>query len=98
MIYVENFFISKSKHEGSIIKPLPPYKVDYEISDEIIEYLKKNTQEGGIENLWYHKISTYGNVNDIPSPLRELVIQFLPRFIAQYPQYKDEPSIQVKVD
>ena len=93
MIYVDNFFIAKQG--GGRYKLSPSYEVDYNISDEIIKYIEENVQECGIENLWYNKIAAYKNVNNIPSPLRELVVQYLPRFIAQYPKYKDAPSLRL---
>lgn len=92
MLYVDNFLIAKS---GGKRKIQPSYAVDYDISDIIIEYLEKTEQEGKMEDIWYIKISSYRSINDIPSPLKELAVQFLPRFLGEYPEYKDEHCLQI---
>lgn len=92
MLYVDNFLIAKN---GGKRKIQPSYAVDYDISDKIIEYLEKTAQEGIMEDIWYIKISSYRNINDIPPPLKELAVQFLPRFFGEFPEYKDEHCLQV---
>lgn len=96
MLYVENFMIARDSGGGFNLQP--SYEVDYEISDDIIEYLEKSLQDGVVENIWYHKISVYRNINNIPSPLFELAVQYLPIFLQEYPQYKDEWCLQIKRD
>ncbi len=65
-------------------------KVDYTIPD-----IEKLFEDTSIENYWVFKIAACKNINDLPEQLKELVIQYLPRFFAQYPKYKDAECLKV---
>ena len=88
--YVENYLLNKSQS-----KIIPSYKVDYEISQEILFEIEKSLQ-GDIDTIWYHKISECVDINDLPTYLQKLVIQCLPLFFERFPQYKGCDSLQLK--
>ncbi len=96
MLYVENFFLNQATYNDDMkIKVQPSYKVDYEISEDIILGLKESALSNNIDNIWYHKISGCKNINDLPEYLIKLIVQFLPRFFEQYPQYTNEECLKV---
>ena len=83
--YVENYCLVKSQ---SKIKP--SYEVDYEIN--CLEELKKH---GDYDNYWPHQISGCKNINDLPTYLQELVLQYLPRFFIRYPEYQNLDCLKI---
>lgn len=89
MLYVENYYLHKSQN-----KILPSYKVDYEISKDIISEIEKSTQSNNIDEIWYHKISGCKNINELPDYLKELITQYLPKFFKEYPQYKNSEYLK----
>lgn len=95
MLYIENFELKKCSGVGRF-NLNPSYKVDYEIADEILEYLEKTTEEENIDSYWHMQIGSCRNINNLPPYLQQLVIQFLPRFLAQYPQYKDAKCLKIE--
>ena len=54
--------------------------------------LKKYTDD--IDNYWAHLIGGCRNINNLPNDLKELVLQFLPRFFEQFPQYKEAECLK----
>lgn len=68
--YVENYCLYKSE---SKIKP--SYEVDYQI--DCLDELQKHTT---VNDYWVHQISGCKHINDLPTYLQELVLQYLPRF------------------
>ena len=68
--------------------------MDYEIPEEIINELKIS-YEGGIDEIWYHYISSCRNINDLSDYLKKLTILYLPKFFKQYPQYKKHFCLQI---
>ena len=81
--YVENYYLYESQ---SKIKP--SYDVDYEI--ECLDELQKHTS---VDDYWLHQISGCKHINDLPTYLQKLVIQYLPRFFKDYPEYKYEDCL-----
>ena len=95
MLFVDNYFLSKASYdENTRFKIQPSYNVDYEISEEIIKELEKSC-EGGIDEIWYHYISSCRNINDLPDYLQKLTILYLPKFFKQYPQYENHFCLQI---
>ena len=86
-LYVENYSIVNST---SKFKLEPSYPVDYEI--ESIEELQKYTD---VDNYWLHLIANCNSINELPEYLKKLVIQYLPRFFKEYPQYEDAECLKV---
>ena len=82
-LYVENYFIAQ---DGGKLGLKPSYKVDYEIHN--IDNLYKHTN---IDDFWVHVITGSKHISELPVCLQELVRQYLPRFLKDYPQYKDNP-------
>ena len=85
-LYVENYELKKY---GSTFNLKPSYEVDYEID---LDVLKKYTDD--IDNYWAHLIGGCRNINNLPNDLKELVLQFLPRFFEQFPQYKEAECLK----
>lgn len=83
--YVENWCLSRSQ---SRIKP--SYEIDYEIN--CLEELKKHTT---LDDYWVHRISACENINDLPIYLQELVLQYLPRFFKNHPEYKNLDCLKI---
>lgn len=83
--YVENYclYISQSK-----IKP--SYEVDYEI--DCLDKLHKHTT---VNDYWVHQISGCNHINDLPTYLQELVLQYLPRFFIRYPEYQNLDCLKI---
>ena len=99
MLYVDNYFLSKSIYrKDTKFKIQPSYEVDYEIPEEILEELKKSITKDDMDNIWFHLISGCRDINDLPDYIQKLIIMYLPRFIAQYPQYQDHPCLKINVD
>ncbi len=93
-VYVENYLL-KSGDEGSFgLKP--SYEVDYEIADEIIDFLQKTLETSGIENRWSFQIAACKNINELAPQLKQLAVQFLPKFLKQYPQYAQARCLEVE--
>lgn len=92
-IYVENYLLVRNG--GGYFKLEPSYKVDYEISRDIINYINQSL-DGKAEDIWYFKIALCNSIDEIEKPLRTLVVQFLPRFFEMYPQYKDEECLKIR--
>lgn len=76
--YVENYCLYKNQ---SKIKP--SYDVDYEI--ECLDELQKHTS---VDDYWVLQIAGCEHINNLPIYLQKLVIQYLPRFFKDYPEYK----------
>lgn len=87
--YVENYYLHKSQS-----KILPSYKVDYEISKDIINGIEKSTQSENMDDMWYLKISGCTNIDELPDYLKKLIVQYLPRFFKEYPQYKNSEYLK----
>lgn len=87
-IYVENYFLARHPAPGSSVQP--SYPVDYEIED-----IDKIFADRSIENYWIHRIARCRNINDLPEHLQKLVIQFLPRFFAEHPEYASAQSLKL---
>ena len=96
MIYVENYMFCKSACGKGGLKLSPTYNVDYEIEEEIISELSRSHENGDLRNIWYNKIDACRNINDLPLYLKKLVEQFLPRFLSEYPQYKEEECLKIE--
>ena len=88
--YVKNYYLSKIQ---SFVTP--SYDVDYEVSQEILFEIEKSIKKN-IDDIWYHQISNCKNINDLPYYLQSLIIQYLPRFLKQYPQYENHKNLQIK--
>lgn len=84
--YVENYCLYKSQS-----KVEPSYDVDYEI--DCLDELQKHTT---VNDYWVHQISGCKHINDLPTYLQKLVIQYLPRFFEKYPMYKGAECLQKK--
>ena len=84
LIYVENYLLHNSK--GKI---LPSYAVDYEIPQDIISEIEKSTLSNNKDDIWYLKVSGCKNINELPMYLQNLIIQYMPKFLEQYPQYEN---------
>lgn len=82
---MENYCLVKSQ---SKIKP--SYEVDYEIN--CLEELKKHSD---YDNYWPHQISECQNINDLPTYLQELVLQYLPRFFIRHPEYQNLDCLKI---
>lgn len=87
-IYVENYYLKITG--GGKLKLQPSYNVDYVIED--IDLLKKHNE---INDYWVFKIGGCRNINELPVFLRKLVVQFLPRFFQEYPQYRDVECLKI---
>lgn len=87
MIYVDNYLLKKNG--GGKLKLQPSYEVNYEISEEIIAELKKTLKGENVSDIWYMKIAGCRNINELPLQFQKLIMQFLPRFYEEYPQYAD---------
>ena len=68
----------------------PSYEVDYEIN--CLEELKKHSD---YDNYWPHQISECQNINDLPTYLQELVLQYLPRFFIRHPEYHNLDCLKI---
>ncbi|WP_143072711.1 hypothetical protein [Oscillibacter sp. PC13] len=89
--YVDNYLL-KTRGGGKFgIKP--SYEVDYEISNP--DSLFDDTSFDGY---WVHKVARCRNINDLEPGLKELAIQFLPKFFTQFPEYRTEECLNVKSD
>ncbi len=98
MLYVENYFLSKASYSNdSRFKLQPSYEVDYEISEDIIAGLQQSVEIGNIDEIWQHKICVCDNINNLPDYLQKLVIQFLPKFFSQYPQYQNADCLKLVI-
>ena len=89
-IYVDNYILSKREKSGNRILIEPSYPVDYEIQN-----LEQIVSCDSAENYFLHRICECRNINDLPVELKELVSQYLPRFFAEYPKYKDEKCLKI---
>lgn len=76
--------------------------VDYEIDSSIMSYIEESLQ-GDLEAhkndanfVWYVQIMRCEDINTLPEPLQKLVLQYLPKFFAQYPEYENEPCLQIR--
>lgn len=87
--YVENFLLKKYNNTKFSLEPT--YTVDYEIKD--IDRLFSQTSSS---DYWVLKIMACENINQLPLHLKKLVIQFLPRFFEEYPEYAAHKSLIVK--
>ncbi len=59
----------------------------------MMDYLQGTMGTGNIKDIWYGQIAACNAVHDLPEELRALVIQFLPRFLSQFPQDKDNEAL-----
>lgn len=91
MIYVDNYLLKKNG--GGKLKLKPSYEVNYEIPEEILAELQKTLESGDISEIWYIKIASCRNINELPSQFQRLIVLFLPRFYKEYPQYVDEDCL-----
>ncbi len=85
--YVENYHLA-NKSSDCDFSLQPSYPVDYTIN---------NFDMGStIDDWWVHKIAGCLNINDLPDDLKELTVQFLPRFYNEFPQYKNEKCLKLR--
>lgn len=87
--YVENYLLEKQNN--TIFSLEPTYTVDYEIED-----IDRLFSQASTSDYWALKITACENINQLPSHLKKLVIQFLPRFFETYPEYATHKSLIVK--
>lgn len=89
-IYVENYLLQKGSHEHfNHFKP--SYSVDYKI-----ENIEELFQDMSLDGYWGFQIAGCRDINTLPPHLQALVIQFLPRFFEQYPEYKNAPCLTIR--
>lgn len=89
-LYVENYILSKEQSQQGGFNLKPSYVVDYEIQNlDNILFMQS------LEDYYVHIIIGCRNINDLPLDLRNLAEQYLPRFFADYPEYKDEKCLQI---
>lgn len=94
MLYVENYTLAKNKNNRNKLKLGPSYAVDYEIAPEVLELLQESCK-GSVSEVWYHQISGCQDINELPEYLKNLVIQYLPRFFEEYPEYADDECLRI---
>lgn len=87
-IYVENYLIKQSG--GGKFHLKPSYPVDYEIDD-----IDKILSDSSLDGYYAHKISGCKNINELPNDIKKLVIQYLPRFFARWPEYAAEKCLVI---
>ena len=87
-LFIENYQLQK---KGGKIKP------SYELSDKELNYLDNHLIEieefkGKAYNSkdgYIYQICTCENIKDLPTKIYSLIKCFLPRFLKQFPEYKD---------
>ena len=85
--YVENYLLKKCG--GGKFHIQPSYEVDYEILD--VESLYADTT---FEEFWVHRVGNCRTINHLDPCLKKLVLQFLPRFFEQFPEYRFEECLR----
>ncbi|MDD6233089.1 MAG: hypothetical protein PUA89_10305 [Frisingicoccus sp.] len=93
MTYVENYLLKQHKVKTGRLKISPSYEVDYEISDEIIRYINLTLEREDCF-FWYFQIAACNDLSEVDEPLKSLVIQFLPKFFEQFPEYKNAECLK----
>ena len=48
-----------------------------------------------VNDYWVHQISGCKHINDLPTYLQELVLQYLPRFFIRYPEYQNLDCLKI---
>ena len=86
-IYAENYVLAKNENPLGIE---PSYAVDYEIKD-----VERLFDSKSIYDQWIFQIADCRDINELPPDLKELVVQFLPRFFAQYPEYETAECLAI---
>ncbi len=94
MTYVDNYELAKCN--GGRFKLNPSYDVDYEIPEAVLSYIQTTTDKE-IKELWYMKIASCRNINELPEQLQVLIELILPRFYTVYPQYEDQKCLKRNV-
>lgn len=89
--YVDNYLLKTSG--GGKLRIQPSYEVDYEIANA-----ESLFDDASFDGYWVHKVASCRNVNDLDSNLKELVLQFLPKFFTQFPEYRSEGCLKVNND
>ncbi len=90
-IYVDNYALAHNDAEGFDLQP--SYPVDYDIQEWIMQEISesyKNTND-----VWYLQISRCRDINDLPVYIKELVLQFLPRFFEEFPYHKEMDCLKI---
>ena len=89
--YVNNYLLKN--RGGGPFHIQPSYEVDYEIADAESIY-----EDMTFEGFWVHKVAACRNINELDPCLKHLVLQFLPKFFEQFPEYRGEECLKVKDD
>lgn len=89
VVYVENYILFKTG--GANFRLNPSYPVDYEI-----ENVEEIVSDKSVDGYFAHKISGCRDVNELPTHLKKLVMQYLPRFLANHPEYSNEECLTIK--
>lgn len=88
-VYIDNYIVAKNG--GGKFHLKPSYPVDYKIED-----IDKIISARSIDEYYVHVISGCKNINELPEPIKKLVIQYLPRFFAKWPEYASEKCLRIK--
>lgn len=84
--YVSNYVLKGNKYGIQ-----PTYKVDY-----VIEKVEELYTTNNIKEYWVIQVDICRNINDLPEHIKRVVVQYLPRFFAEFPQYRDADCLKVK--
>lgn len=87
--YVDNYLI-KTKGGGKF-RIEPSYDVDYEIANP-----EKLFEDMSLDGYWVHKVARCRDINDLEPQLKELALQYLPKFFEKFPEYISEECLKVK--